>query len=99
MVMATKSNRKPLNAGIVGCGFIGRIHIEALRRLGYVHVLALASRNQEIADTKAIELTVPRAYGKWSDLMGMRILMWCTSIQPTNFTTRLQWRASRREST
>ncbi len=67
--MPAKHTDKTINAGVIGCGFIGRIHIEALRRLGYINLAALASRNQEIADRKALELSVPKAYGNWSDLV------------------------------
>jgi predicted dehydrogenase len=45
------------------------VHIEALRRLGYVNVCAIASHNQRIADEKAAGLSVPRAYGSWEDLV------------------------------
>jgi len=65
--MPEKHNLRSINTGVVGCGFIGRIHVEALRRLGYVNVLALASRSQEIADAKAAELSIPKAYGKSID--------------------------------
>ena len=34
---------KKITAGIIGIGFIGRGHVEALRRLGYVNI-ATASR-------------------------------------------------------
>jgi predicted dehydrogenase len=30
-----------INVGIIGSGFIGPAHIEALRRLGFVQVVAL----------------------------------------------------------
>jgi predicted dehydrogenase len=58
-----------IRAGIVGCGFIGRIHIEALRRLGFVEVTALASHNQDVADKKSKEMSIPKAYGSWKDLV------------------------------
>jgi predicted dehydrogenase len=67
--MAQKPHGTCIQSGVVGCGFIGRVHIEALRRLGYVNVRALASRNQEIADKKSAELSVERAYGNWEDLV------------------------------
>jgi predicted dehydrogenase len=67
--MPEKHNLRSINTGVVGCGFIGRIHVEALRRIGYVNVLALASRSQEIADAKAAELSIPKAYGNWFDLV------------------------------
>lgn len=60
---------KTLNAGIIGTGMIGPIHIEALRRLGFVNVVAIADVNQETADEKAAQLGVPKAYGNYMDLI------------------------------
>lgn len=51
-----------INAAIVGTGFIGPAHLEALRRLPNVEVTALVEVNQEIADQKAAELGIPNAY-------------------------------------
>ncbi len=59
---------KKIRVGVIGVGFIGRIHIEALRRLGYVEVEALVSRDQKKADALAAELSVPRAYSRYEDL-------------------------------
>jgi predicted dehydrogenase len=60
---------KKIRVGLIGGGFIGRIHAEALRRLGYVDVVALAEANQKIADRLGEELSIPEAYGDWHDLM------------------------------
>ncbi|MHA7128796.1 Gfo/Idh/MocA family protein [Algoriphagus namhaensis] len=51
-----------INAAIVGTGFIGPAHLEALRRLPNVTVTGLVEVNQEIADQKAAELGIPNAY-------------------------------------
>jgi len=58
-----------IRAGVIGTGFIGPAHIEALRRLGNVEVVALAESSQAYADAKARALHVPRAYGDWRDLV------------------------------
>jgi predicted dehydrogenase len=58
-----------IRVGVIGAGFIGPAHIESLRRLGYVDVIALAGSSQESADRKAAELFVPRAYGDYFDLI------------------------------
>ena len=57
-----------IKVGVIGVGFIGRVHIEALRRLGYVDVVALVSRKQETADALAKELSIPKAYSRYDDL-------------------------------
>ncbi|AWV97271.1 Gfo/Idh/MocA family protein [Arcticibacterium luteifluviistationis] len=48
-----------IKVGVVGTGFIGPAHIEALRRLPNVEVVALCEVSQELADQKAAELGIP----------------------------------------
>ena len=60
---------KKIRTGIIGSGFVGLIHIEALRRLGYVDVAALAEIDEDRAKQKADQLSIPRAYGDWRDLI------------------------------
>ncbi|WP_194974845.1 Gfo/Idh/MocA family protein [Aquiflexum lacus] len=54
-------NRK-INAAIVGTGFIGPAHLEALRRLPNIEVTALCEVNIELAKEKAEILGIPNAY-------------------------------------
>jgi predicted dehydrogenase len=61
--------RLPIRVGIIGAGFIGPVHVESLRRLGFVEVAALAGRDQPSAERKAAALFVPRAYGNYLDLI------------------------------
>ncbi len=58
-----------LRAGIIGTGYIGPAHIEALRRLGNVEVAAVAEANQALADAKAEQLSIPKAYGDYKDML------------------------------
>ena len=60
---------KPIRYGIVGVGFVGPHHVEAVRRLGFVEVVAVADANAEIAGRKAAQLRIPRAYGSYQDLV------------------------------
>ena len=53
---------KKINAAIVGTGFIGPAHLEALRRIPNVEVIALVEVNQVLADEKARILGIPNAY-------------------------------------
>jgi len=69
MAMASSGPYSPIRVGVIGAGFIGPAHIESLRRLGYVDVMALAGSSQESAARKAAELFVPRAYGDYHDLI------------------------------
>ena len=45
-------------AGVAGIGFIGAVHVEALRRLNNVEVIAIADSNEKIARFKAEELCI-----------------------------------------
>ena len=58
-----------IKTGIIGTGFIGPAHVEALRRLGYVDVVAVAERGQELAEAKAAALWIPKAYGDYRQLL------------------------------
>ncbi|MEM9657394.1 MAG: Gfo/Idh/MocA family oxidoreductase, partial [Planctomycetota bacterium] len=49
--------------------FIGPAHIEALRRLGFVEVTAVAERGAELAQRKADDLSIPQAYGDYRELL------------------------------
>lgn len=60
---------KKLKAGIIGTGYIGPAHIEALRRLGDVEVVAIAEANQDLANHKAAQLRVAKAYGSYKKML------------------------------
>lgn len=60
---------KRIKAGVIGTGFIGPAHIEAIRRLGYVEVVAVAENGAELAQAKADELSIPKAYGDYHELL------------------------------
>jgi len=54
--------------GLVGPGFVGAHHIDAVRRLGYVEVVAVAASSEASARKKADALGVPKAYGSYEAL-------------------------------
>ena len=54
--------------GLVGPGFVGRHHIDAVRRLGFVDVVAIAGSDERRARAKAEALGVPRAYAGFEAL-------------------------------
>lgn len=58
-----------INVGIIGSGFIGPAHIEALRRLGFVQVVALCDGSLVKAQEKARQLNVPHAYASVEELL------------------------------
>ncbi len=54
--------------GLVGPGFVGAHHIDAVRRLGFVDVVAVAGSSEASARKKADALGVPKAYGSYEEL-------------------------------
>jgi predicted dehydrogenase len=56
-----------LRAGVIGTGFIGPVHVEALRRLG-VQVVALCDLPSRV-DAAAARLGIPKAFGNYRDLL------------------------------
>jgi predicted dehydrogenase len=55
--------------GIVGAGFVGPHHVDAVRRLGFVDVVAVAGSSQASADKKAEALGARKAYGSYEALL------------------------------
>lgn len=58
-----------IKAGIIGTGFIGPAHVEAVRRLGFVDMAALAEVDAETAEAKAELLSIETAYGDYRELL------------------------------
>jgi predicted dehydrogenase len=56
---------KKFKAGLIGLGFIGNAHLEALRRLDFIEVLAVAEKNLE----KAKSVNIAKVYERWEDLV------------------------------
>ena len=57
-----------LGMGLVGPGFVGVHHIDAVRRLGFVDVVAIAGSSEASARKKADALGIPKAYGSYEAL-------------------------------
>jgi predicted dehydrogenase len=58
-----------IGMGLVGPGFVGAHHLDAVRRLGFVDVVAVAGSSEASARRKADALGVPKAYGNYEDLV------------------------------
>jgi len=57
-----------IGVAVIGSGFIGTVHLEALRRLG-LQVRGLLEASPELGERRAEELGLPRAYASLDDLL------------------------------
>ncbi len=60
---------RPIRCGIIGFGFIGPQHAEAMRRLAFVDVAAVCSAEPEATRQKAAMLGIPKVYDNYEDLL------------------------------
>jgi len=58
-----------IGMGIVGAGFVGPHHVDAVRRLGFVDVVAVAGSNDDSGRRKASILGARRGYGSYQALV------------------------------
>jgi len=58
-----------IGMGLVGAGFVGPHHIDAVRRLGFVDVVAIACSSDESGREKAEALGVRKGYGSYQALL------------------------------
>jgi predicted dehydrogenase len=59
---------REIGAAVIGSGFVGTIHVEALRRLG-VQVHGLLGSSRDRAAARAEQLGVPHGYGSLDELL------------------------------
>lgn len=74
---------KTIKVGIAGLGFIGPAHIEALRRIPGIEVLAISETSEELAKSKAEQFGIPKYFGNFNDLLNEDID--CVHICTPNF--------------
>src|SRR4029453_18463412 len=60
---------KRIGMGLVGAGFIGPHHVDAVRRLGYVDVVAGGGGSEAAAKKKAAERGIAKASGSYEQLL------------------------------
>src|SRR4051812_26754827 len=60
---------KRLGMGLIGAGFVGPHHVDAVRRLGNVDVVAVAGSSKASAQAKADALHIGTAYGNYRELL------------------------------
>src|SRR6478672_6137662 len=67
--MEKDNPRKRIGMGIVGAGFVGPHHVDAVRRLGFVDLVAVAGSNEESGARKAELLGARKGYGSYEALV------------------------------
>ncbi|HEU0242950.1 MAG TPA: Gfo/Idh/MocA family oxidoreductase [Candidatus Limnocylindrales bacterium] len=65
------ARRSDISTAVIGSGFIGTVHIEALRRIG-VRVAGLLESSPETGARRAAELGLPKAYASLDELRADR---------------------------
>jgi predicted dehydrogenase len=61
---------KIIRTAIVGTGFMGRVHLEAVRRLEFVEAAAVVGRNAEAARRLGAGFSVPTITANYRDVLG-----------------------------
>ena len=74
---------RPLRAGVVGTGFIGPVHVEALRRIG-VDVVGIVGSNLASTQAKADQMRLLKAYSSLEEMIGEADLD-CVHITTPNY--------------
>jgi predicted dehydrogenase len=60
---------KPIRTAIFGTGFMGRVHLEAVRRLEFVEASAIAGRNQDAAQRLGTGFAIPAIATDYRDVL------------------------------
>jgi predicted dehydrogenase len=63
---------KRLRTAVIGTGFVGRVHLEAIRRLGFVDVAAIADPNLAAAQKYAAEFGVDQCEADYRKVLADR---------------------------
>ncbi|MFY9644038.1 MAG: Gfo/Idh/MocA family oxidoreductase [Terriglobales bacterium] len=60
---------KAIRTAILGTGFMGRVHLEALRRVEFVEPIAIAGRNKDAAQRLAAGFNIPNITADYRDIL------------------------------
>jgi predicted dehydrogenase len=63
---------KKITVGLIGTGYIGQVHLEMLRRLAGVEVLAVADADRKLASRAAERHNIPKVYPGADELIADR---------------------------
>src|ERR1041384_5528940 len=68
-VLSRETSLKRIGMGLVGAGFVGPHHVDAVRRLGFVDIVAVAGSTDDSGRAKAEALGARRGYGSYQALL------------------------------
>ncbi len=81
------TRRSDIGTAVIGSGFIGTVHIEALRRIG-VNVLGLLESSPELGAQRAAAVGLPRSYDSLEELLADDAVQVVLVTSPRATTTR-----------
>ena len=58
-----------IQVAVIGTGFVGRVHVENIRRQTDAELVAIADQNDEMARKFGEQLGIPRAAGDYHELL------------------------------
>ena len=73
-----------IKVGLIGTGYIGLVHLEMLRRLGGVEVVAVADANETLARAAAEKFAVGQVYGRADELIADPAVEFVHDCAPNN---------------
>ncbi len=78
-----------IGAAVIGTGFIGTVHVEALRRIG-VDVRGVLGSTPDRGAARAAALNVPKAYGSLDEILaaGRHVAEAAGLVNAVNFNNR-----------
>lgn len=77
---------KKIKVRIIGMGFIGVSHIEAVSRIGSVELAAVTDGNLDLAEKKANEYGIPKCHKTVEELLSDKKITAVHNCTPTTCT-------------
>ena len=74
----------PINVAVIGSGFMGAAHVDALRRVPNVAIVAIASADRPRAQEIAEQFAIPNVFDDWRELLGRADVYAVHNCTPNN---------------
>jgi predicted dehydrogenase len=74
----------PVNVAVIGSGFMGAAHVDALRRVPGVRIVAIASVDRPRAEELAEQFGIPDVHEEWRDLLAREDVHAVHNCTPNN---------------